>query len=255
MAWIESHTVLIRHRKLLPLSNDLRLKPVYVLGHLHALWHAVLEQQEDGDLSSWPDDLISSVSCYQGDAPQYVSLLQKHGWLDNKKIHDWLDYAGLYLIKKYSTSNKDRLKEIWEKHGKCYGEKAYKANKKRAKSEQKESLPNQPNQPNQKENFKRKSFEPPTKQEVIDFCHERKNAIDPSKFFAYYESRDWTLSNGQKITDWRRAIAVWEENQPERERVKTELPTREHNNAPAFTCPPPQEFLELAKTISAEKAV
>jgi len=81
MAWIESHTILIRHRKLIDLSHDLRLRPVYVMGHLHALWHAALEQAEDGDLSQWSDEFIASSACYPGSAPQFVSLLQNTtGW-------------------------------------------------------------------------------------------------------------------------------------------------------------------------------
>ena len=116
MAWIESHTVLLRHRKLIELARDLRLKPVYVLGHLHVLWHAALEQQEDGDLSSWSDDLIAKMSCYEGDGPQYVSLLRRHGWLNDKVIHDWLDYAGKYLTAKYRIANPGKLKKILSKH-------------------------------------------------------------------------------------------------------------------------------------------
>lgn len=120
MAWVESHTVLIRHRKLKELARSLRLKAVYIMGHLHALWHDTLEQQEDGDLSSWSDELIAESSHFDGDAPQYVSLLQRHGWLDDRKIHDWLDYAGRYLESKYRTSNPARLEEIWKKHGRVY---------------------------------------------------------------------------------------------------------------------------------------
>jgi len=116
VAWIESHTVLLRHRKLIELSKDLRLKPVYVMGHLHALWHAALEQQEDGDLSSWSDELIAELASYPGDAPQFVRLLQQHKWLDGKIIHDWLDCAGKYLHSKYRNSNPRKLKDIYKKH-------------------------------------------------------------------------------------------------------------------------------------------
>lgn len=123
MAWISSHTVLMRHRKLIELARELRLKPVYVLGHLHALWHNALEQAEDGDLSQWSDEFISESACYSGDAPQFVSLLQKYKWLDNKIIHDWLDYVGKFLIVKYKDNNKKRLEEIWSKHGQAYGSK------------------------------------------------------------------------------------------------------------------------------------
>lgn len=127
MAWISSNTVLMRHRKLIELARELRLKPVYLLGHLHALWHNALEQAEDGDLSQWSDEFIAESACYSGDSPQFVSLLQKHKWLDGKIIHDWLDYVGKYLTIKYKENNKSRLEEIWAKHGKSYGEKESKS--------------------------------------------------------------------------------------------------------------------------------
>ena len=108
------------------------------MGHLHALWHAALEQQEDGDLSLWTDDLIAEFSAYQGDASQYVSLLRRHGWLDGKKIHDWMDYAGRYLEGKYRTSNPDRLNAIKEKHSQT---------RDRLKTDERPSLDRQPTVP------------------------------------------------------------------------------------------------------------
>jgi hypothetical protein len=159
MPWIESHTVLLRHRKVKDLARELRIRPAYAIGHLHALWHAALEQAEDGDLSSWSDEFIAESADYPGDAPQFVRLLQKHRWLDGKVIHDWVDYAGLFLSRKYSTSNRDRLVEIWAKHGREYG-----ANGKRTVSEQLPLAPNLPNQPtniNQQEKGKVGSPSPP----------------------------------------------------------------------------------------------
>lgn len=138
MPWIESHTVLLRHRKLKPLAFDLRLKPVYVLGHLHALWHVALEQAEDGDLSHWTDEFIADSACYSGNPQEFVRLLQKHKWLDGRMIHDWLDYAGRYLEAKYRTSNPERLKAIKEKHAKVKSD----------FSPTLDSPPNQHNQPN-----------------------------------------------------------------------------------------------------------
>lgn len=121
MPWIKSHINLIRHKKLIECARELRIKPVYLLGHLHALWHVALEQADDGDISSWSDDFIAASACYLGDCFQFVSLLQNHGWLDGKLIHDWLDYAGPYLIKKYGNSNKLYLIEVWKKHNRDYG--------------------------------------------------------------------------------------------------------------------------------------
>lgn len=160
MAWIESHTVLLRHRKVLQLATDLSLLPVYILGHLHALWHAVLEQQEDGDLTTWPNPMIAHAAAFEGNPDVFVTCLQSRKWLDGKLIHDWIDYAGLFLTKKYSTSNQSLLKKIWKKHGYKYGERDRNslhriANRKRTESELQATLPNltrpnQPNQPNQR---------------------------------------------------------------------------------------------------------
>ena len=98
------------------MANVLALPPVAILGHLHALWHAVLEQQEDGDLSSWPDDMIAHAAAYTGDAAAFVRALQEQKFLDGKVVHDWLDYAGRYLKNKYRTSNPKKLKAIYKLH-------------------------------------------------------------------------------------------------------------------------------------------
>jgi len=116
MAWVESHTVLIRHRKLLQLAAALSIEPVVAMGHLHALWHAILEQQEDGNLAEWPDEMIASAAAFKGDPHLFVTELQSKKWLDGKIVHDWLDYAGRYLTNKYRTANPRRLKAILRLH-------------------------------------------------------------------------------------------------------------------------------------------
>jgi hypothetical protein len=173
------------------------------MGHLHALWHAALEQQEDGDLSSWSDEFIAESSCYTGDATQYVSLLRKYKWLtDAKLLHDWLDYIGLYLIKKYSTSNRDRLVKIWAKHGRTYG-----ANGKRTESERKVSLPYQPtNQPTNPDKH-RASGLPANEREAIDWAS-MENV--PPEFardvYNQCEGVNWRDGANREITGWRSYI-------------------------------------------------
>jgi hypothetical protein len=122
--WIESHTVLSRHRKVKETARALRIRPAYLIGHLHLLWHAALEQAEDGDLTRWSDEFIAESADYPGDAPQFVQLLQDHGWLDGRLLHDWIDYAGKFLMGKYAGGNRERLVEIWAKHGRNYGKKS-----------------------------------------------------------------------------------------------------------------------------------
>ena len=55
-------------------------------------------------------------------------------------------------------------------------------------------------------------FTPPTVDEIRQYCTERGNGIDPEYFFTYYENRDWKLSNGKKMKDWKLAIVTWEKN-------------------------------------------
>lgn len=141
MAWLESHTGILRQIPTLQLAADLQLSPVAAVGHLHVLWHAALEQQEDGDLSAWPDAMIAHAAAYPGEPSAFVAALQARQWLQGKVLHRWLEHAGLFLIRKYSTSNQAKLQQIWKVHGRTYGKKGVKtlpcvAKRKRTVSEQ-----------------------------------------------------------------------------------------------------------------------
>lgn len=57
-----------------------------------------------------------------------------------------------------------------------------------------------------------KQFTPPTVDDVRQYCAERGNGIDAEYFVAYYENRDWKLTNGKKMRDWHLAIVTWERN-------------------------------------------
>jgi hypothetical protein len=144
MAWIESHTVLIRHRKTIGLAIALSVKPVQVIGHLHSLWHNVLEQAEDGDLTEWDDAFIAAAANWDGDAIFFCKALRGLGWMDGNIVHDWLDYAGRYLDSKYRTSQPDRLKQIKAKHKS--GNSQTKVRRKTPHLTN-HTLPNQPNLP------------------------------------------------------------------------------------------------------------
>ena len=55
------------------------------------------------------------------------------------------------------------------------------------------------------------SFKPPTLSEVNDYCIERKNSVNPNKFFNYYESNGWKVGRN-KMKAWRSAVHTWESN-------------------------------------------
>ena len=73
----------------------------------------------------------------------------------------------------------------------------------------------------EKDSKPQKRFEPPTLEEVSAYCKERGNGIDPEYFIAYNENRNWTLSNGKKMKDWKLAIVTWEKNNFTRPKSKT----------------------------------
>lgn len=58
----------------------------------------------------------------------------------------------------------------------------------------------------------RKRFVQPTLDEVIAYCAERKNAVDPEKFIDHYTANGWVQKGGQKIKDWKAAVRTWEKS-------------------------------------------
>lgn len=55
-------------------------------------------------------------------------------------------------------------------------------------------------------------FQPPTIQEVQEYCTERGNGINAEQFVDYYSARGWELSKGRKIKDWMACVRTWERN-------------------------------------------
>ena len=57
---------------------------------------------------------------------------------------------------------------------------------------------------------KRKIFVPPTLEEVKAYCKERRNAVNPEEFYAYYQCKDWQVGRS-RMKDWRAAVRYWEQ--------------------------------------------
>ena len=60
----------------------------------------------------------------------------------------------------------------------------------------------------------RKTFKPPTIEEVKEYCKERKNGIDVIKWWNFYNSKGWMIGKN-KMKDWQSAVITWEEDKPE----------------------------------------
>lgn len=58
----------------------------------------------------------------------------------------------------------------------------------------------------------RKTFVPPTVEEVAAFFQERGNGLDAEAFVAHYEANGWKQANGNPIKKWQAAVITWEKN-------------------------------------------
>lgn len=232
MPWIESHTVLGRHRKVLLTAHDLAIDIPLLVGHLSLFWHAVLEQQEDGDLTDWPDTMIESAAMWKGESGKFATILRSRGWIDGHLVHDWIDYTGPFLTKKYSTGNVERLREIWGKHGYKYGKgqgkyAKHKASGKRVGSERKARLPfpsspspslpdlSKPNQPNLSEEESPqaqvvKRLEAFTLTPELEAWAAKEGILNPAQYVEefkdYWRSCGCRRKNGQFVKDWAAAF-------------------------------------------------
>ena len=55
-------------------------------------------------------------------------------------------------------------------------------------------------------------FTKPTLEEIIAYCEEQGNNVDPQAFYDFYESKGWKVGN-QPMKDWRAAVRTWERRQ------------------------------------------
>ena len=63
------------------------------------------------------------------------------------------------------------------------------------------------NKSNKKEIYKERK---PTLEEVIEYCKERNNNVDPKKFYDYYSVNNWIDNKGNKVKSWKQKIITWE---------------------------------------------
>lgn len=59
--------------------------------------------------------------------------------------------------------------------------------------------------------YKKEKFVKPTVIEIEQYCRERKNNINATQFYDYYESKGWLVGKA-KMKDWRACIRTWEAN-------------------------------------------
>ena len=62
-------------------------------------------------------------------------------------------------------------------------------------------------------------FTPPTLSEVMAYCNERGNHVDPQRFINHYSANGW-MRGKNKIKDWKACVRTWEQNDNQTATVK-----------------------------------
>lgn len=57
----------------------------------------------------------------------------------------------------------------------------------------------------------KRTFVPPTIEDVSNYCKERNNSVDPNRFVDYYTSNGWMVGRN-KMKDWKAAVRNWEKD-------------------------------------------
>ncbi len=104
--------------------------------------------------------------------------------------------------------------------------------------------------------IKKKSshFVPPSIDEVKAYCTERKNNVNPHKFYDYFNTPDakgrtWIDSKGNKVKNWKQKIITWEQHSGSDNSKKSDQPKQtKFNNHPQRTYTD-QDYAELERKL------
>lgn len=146
MFWIKCYTDLRGHPKFNKLMNMLNVKSENELeGGLIDFWKWCIKYVEDGDLNKYAIEQIRNPFQSTVSSKEFVDSLITCGFIDEKTmyIHDWLDYVGDYLCRKYAHNKPkyEAIKAMYKKEPKENKIKPVKETKKEVKPKEPEEIP------------------------------------------------------------------------------------------------------------------
>lgn len=121
-----------------------------------------------------------------------------------------------------SIAKRRKYSESRSKNRKSSGKKDMKTYDSHMENENENEIVNDNEEENRdsKGKKKRQVFSLPTIDEVRVYCQERKNNVDPVRWFNFYSSKGWMIGKN-KMKDWKAAVRTWENNQNGYERTQT----------------------------------
>ena len=123
MPWIESHTDLDKHPKLISLQKAMRWNTNETVGFLHRFWWRVMDFAPSGDVTllSSPKLLPEMLAMKADIALHAIRIMEEVGFLTRKGdkllVHDWLDYTRIYLRDTKYKRDREEFIKIERLHG------------------------------------------------------------------------------------------------------------------------------------------
>ena len=207
---------------------------------LERLWMFAAQYRTDGNLSGMDIDDIEIACKWNGMQGALLTALLTHKWLDENTdeegvktytLHGWSEHQG------FIVHEKERSEQAKKAAVKRWGTKANAHSN--ADSIQSAMLNNAnsnapspnpfpyPLPEDKKKNNKKEKVPlsiPPDINDVIAYCLERNNGVDPRQWYDSYQAKGWMIGKS-KMIDWKAAVRTWEKNNGNGAIVQPSCPT------------------------------
>lgn len=156
------------------------------------------------------------IKCNSGQFTTGRKQLSEATGINESKIERILTYFEKIeqQIEQQKTST-NRLISIlnWSEYQQTEQQTEQQVNNGRTTSEQQVNTLKEVKEDKEYKNLGEKStrFIPPHIEEVKNYCIERKNDVDPQRWFDFYTAKNWMIGK-TKMKDWKAAVRTWENN-------------------------------------------
>jgi hypothetical protein len=93
------------------------------IAKLHRFWWWCVDYAENGDLRKHSNERVGrAVGLSNGESTRFVESMILTGWIDEKpyrRVHDWWDYIGLFLQRRYGSKNSEKWKAVYKLYKNC----------------------------------------------------------------------------------------------------------------------------------------
>lgn len=161
------------------------------------MWSYAAQNQPDGDFSGYSATELALLLGYAKDPQAMLEAMQRAGFLEGMKIHDWQEHNGYHEV--FATRAKAAAEARWKK------EKSDKTGKDQIRQEASIAVSNASSTKEPSEPSKKKG----TLEEIRAFCSEIElPESDGDSCFHRWEGNGWKNGNAQ-IKCWRSTIRSW----------------------------------------------